>query len=115
MRKFRTTDLSLELGCFVKHPSNGLKVKRIRPMYQYVDGKKTDNIIGSYIDVVDPSNENVYLPIKIMGETSLNQTQIDSSDNTFITLDGLTFTFYTNSKGYPDISLSADSFKIVTS
>lgn len=49
---------------------------KVTNVKEYVDGKATDNIIGSYIHILPPDDEEQGLKIKVLGESKLTNEMI---------------------------------------
>lgn len=68
---------------------------KVTNVYEYVDGKATDNIIGHYISILSPDDEEQGLKIKVLGETKLTNEMIHENGGAMrVRFVGLVGTYY---------------------
>lgn len=113
MKKARlSSNFKFSLESFTGRTDNLALAKRLRSLPRYVNGEQTEEIIGSILDIVNPENEEIFLPVKIVGEIPFTEKDIDHTNGTPVIFENITFTFYTNQKGYADLSVSAAGVKL---
>lgn len=113
MAFLKLRDWVISMDMFTNSDDLRVCLKSIKPVFDYRDGKKTDKIIGhAYINRL-PHNENKYISIKIMdGETPLiSPMELVEKGEMLVTYEDIETKFYTNSKGYPDYSITAKRIK----
>lgn len=68
---------------------------KVTNVKEYVDGKATDNIIGQYIHILSPDDEEEGLKIKVLGESKLTNEMIHEKGGAMkVRFVGLVGTYY---------------------
>lgn len=86
-----------------------------RPTYEYVNGKKTDNVVGTTYSVVQNGGTYEKFNIKVSDvENAIEPDYIANSKTPiFVEFENAVCKVYTDSNGRAQVSVKADSINII--
>lgn len=94
-----------------------LPTVEVRPWYQYVDGKRTDNRLGTVYVVLQPLEQLKRLSVKVADSPVVSQQQLDDLNKELqfqlLKFEGFSARFYTDRNGEIQISGRAEKAILV--
>ena len=95
-------------------PSQSFALLSVAPVYNYIDGKRTDQLVGWRFSLADPETFQNFDVRLNATKTPITQEMIDASELRFyVTLDNAMVKPYAINYGKAECTVTCDSVKLV--